>query len=353
MSRDLYRDTLPISLTPHSSTAPAGPPSSLLVTISSNQSSSALTLTLSDFSSTPLLLSMTLTPATYAPLRASQSLRVTFADFPHHLAGLFGRLGSVPAFSAVLVLPDGDAEARLSILETNQFRVLPHLEVGLARAGGEDVLRALREAMRAAEERARDAGERRAEAEAERVAAVARAEAAEEEARKARVEGGQERIRREAADAKAAEAEKEVGRMGGVVEGLEVALGKVRRKARVCEEVVLRQEKVVGEGEGRIAELEREVGRVRNALGMVEVERDGLRERVRALKEKVEEAEVVAASNVGVIAYLNRELNEREAGRRRGRNGSVSEDSTRETTSERGAGAGASVTAGAITLERR
>lgn len=392
MSRDLFRHDLPVVITSRPGVPPPNAVATSLQAVLTLSPTATLSFTLSDLKDRLFIASFDLSAAEYPAVRDAQSLRVDFTSFPHRVADLLRRPASDPSFSAHLVFPDDilDEETgerpssasasqplaqsvTFSILQTNNFKLLRHLDLTLSLAPASLVRRALADATKSADAARADAEDRAAEASARAEAAEAqldelRPDAAatpslrnritEVEARladataeldmlrplSAEVEVLREETNRlrnassassaecSAAQAQAAafeeelreartrlhEAAAELRKTNRAASHLEEGATMARRRARVAEAVVERQEAAVEREEKRAAAAERDLRRARDREEMLVVERDGTLARLEAARERIEEADVLQASNQQVIAYLNRQLNSRAIARQQG-----------------------------------
>lgn len=167
-SHTLLSTQLPITILPPSATLPSSPPTTpstpLSATLTYNALSTTLTLTLSDLSTRLLLLSVSLTPALYAPVRSAHSLRLDFASFPSRLAELLLLPRSDPSYILQLHLPERDdgATVPLRLVQFNAYKAFLHVELPLRRASKEELVAALAARAREAESAIADAAEKKA-----------------------------------------------------------------------------------------------------------------------------------------------------------------------------------------------
>lgn len=165
-SHTLLSTQLPIIILPPSSTLPSSPPTTtstpLSVTLTYNALSTTLTLTLADLSTRLLLLSVSLTPALYAPVRSAHSLRLDFASFPSRLAELLLLPRSDPSYILQLHLSERDdgATVPLRFVQFNAYKAFLHVELPLRRASKEELVAALAARAREAEAAIADAAEK-------------------------------------------------------------------------------------------------------------------------------------------------------------------------------------------------
>ncbi len=323
------------------------PATPLLATLERRSAADELVFTLSDLGDRLLLLSITLTPSSYAELRDVQALRVDYAGFPRELAQLL----RTPATdnNYILVLSLGERH-KFEVVQLSQFRLLAHIELGLQSASAQELLLAVAkrasemDAMAKAAVRAENdakarlatterllqvAENARAELEALRPLAdacnTARAELddAKRDAAEARRDAADARARADTAERERAAAERaheaavanadsdarravselagEVRKANTTIERLRDELRAARERERVAGAIMERQE-------SKVAELEKKVrdGEVRR--GEVET----LRRRLRTAEKQVEENAVYLATDRETIAFLNRELNRRD-----------------------------------------
>lgn len=297
-TQSILSKTLPVIIrTPSeaSTSNPSTPPTPLEVSLTYAQASPTLTLTLSDFSTRLLLLRATLTPTTYATLRAEQGLTVDLPAFPAHLANLLSLPLHDNRYAAHLVLPpesQPESPATFSIVEHHHYQVAVRFQLPLYHADQPTLLSALVSRHRAATH-AQQAAEhaRKTDAEAAAVAATsASSNLAAKQAHIAELEAGLEKERMalsrrdaefaalqaklaveeglrvaakgatERAEIRAGEADlakEEVIRLKGELVTIRVEMETMQ--AEVGETEALRKRAMEGDAAcGRVAELERE-----------------------------------------------------------------------------------------------
>eukprot|EP00177_Eucheuma_denticulatum_P004081 GFKZ01007391.1.p1 GENE.GFKZ01007391.1~~GFKZ01007391.1.p1 ORF type:complete len:404 (-),score=84.32 GFKZ01007391.1:226-1437(-) len=338
----LLSTSLPVTLSP---TATPLPPTLLHTHVTYTHSTTTLAVTVSDLSHRLLLLSTSLTPSTYTPLRASQHLRVDFPSFPSHLIALLQKPLSNNSFSLLLELPGDDDDnathASLQIIEMTAYKAISHLELSLQHASQATLIDALAERVRSLQqvgEQLQAETDRRKGKEQE-VNELQR-RAAEMEVTCGRYE--EERQKREDLQAR-------LGQMDAVEKGLREEVDRLERQARMertrveelegivrgingeREEFVRQEvERVRGEAERRLLDMREEMEGVKREMAGVErereewgVERGRLKEEVKVLKAKGKVKTEVIQRQEGVIGREESKVSrwERECRRLRDRLG--------------------------------
>lgn len=165
-SNTLLSSQLPVIILPPAPTLPSTPPTTpstpLSATLTYNALSTTLTLSLSDLSTRLLLLSVSLTPALYSPIRATHSLRLDFAAFPSRLAELLLLPTTDPSYVLQLHLPERDEQQTvpLRLVQFNAYKAFLHIELPLQRASEQELVAALAARAREAESAFSDAAEK-------------------------------------------------------------------------------------------------------------------------------------------------------------------------------------------------
>lgn len=298
-SETLLSAQLPVTILPPSTTLPSAPPTTpptpFSATLTYDALSTTLTLTLSDLSTRLLLLSTSLTPSTYMPIRSAHSLRLDFPAFPSRLAELLLLPRSDPSYALQLHLPERDdaAPIALRLVQFNVYKAFLHIELSLSRASEPQLVAAL--AARAREAQA--AGARADEAQRladERQALLEASQAEVERLRAATAQSGD--VRRAADDAQA-----RLEETRAEIAGLRAALAQQEEKTRRAED--------------RMEMLLRETQALHAAAGTVEA----LREAVAEAERKAAAAERTVEEMQAGVERTRREVQESKEREERGR----------------------------------
>lgn len=377
----LFHESIPVVLlergTPRTISAlQSTRPTQLTVTLTQSSGNAELLFSLSELTTRLLLLTHSITSASYATLRDTQALRVDFNHLAPELCTLLRRPSQDRTFLAVLSQPD-ETRHTFEIVQLSNFRLLSHIELSLIPAPRAEVLSTLAARARDAEALAQSVQVELSAARAETASlaaaleqartqiadiptlriAASRADAADAQSGAARAEADEARataaaeararadadIARATAEAAADAARADVTALtreleavraradalpqaqravtelaaqvraaNTVAERMREELRGARERDRVRGAVMERQESTVASLEARVAELQRDNRRLSDTAQMRTVERDGVQRRLDAALRKSEEMQIVLASDREIIAYLNRELNARE-----------------------------------------